>query len=147
MERMASKSFPPSLEVAEIRQAIACTVACIFLRISERTWHSSLPSNCRLSQRSEVFRSFVRARKGESKSDYGCVCPLVRTDLMATVLAITLYMSTKQEIRFDLTDTVFWTDSMIVLGSILFATYKTVQNLRYLLTLSKEIWLRQTKQT
>lgn len=72
---------------------------------------------------------------------------MVRTDLMATVLAITLYMSTKQEIRFDLTDTVFWTDSMIVLGSILFATYKTVQNLRYLLTLSKEIWLRQTKQT
>ncbi|PIK44593.1 hypothetical protein BSL78_18553 [Apostichopus japonicus] len=41
-----------------------------------------------------------------------------RLELMGAVLAVTLYTSIKQEIRFDLDDVIFWTDSMIVLGYI-----------------------------
>ncbi|PIK44569.1 hypothetical protein BSL78_18566 [Apostichopus japonicus] len=64
---------------------------------------------------SEASCSFIQ---GKAKVSPMKPVSIPRLELMGAVLAVTLYTSIKQEIRFDLDDVIFWTDSMIVLGYI-----------------------------
>ncbi|XP_071827004.1 uncharacterized protein [Apostichopus japonicus] len=64
---------------------------------------------------SEASCSFIQ---GKAKVSPMKPVSIPRLELMGAVLAVTLYTSIKQEIRFDLDKVIFWTDSMIVLGYI-----------------------------